>query len=127
VGARGSSGVILSQIIRGIGESLAAEESIDGDAVARVLRAGSDAAYRAVRKPVEGTMLTAIRTLADAAEAEQSRPVPELLELLVARGEEAVARTQEQLDEPGGSGVAHAGLTQHVQLLLGPPNRLSPT
>ncbi len=105
MGARGNSGVILSQIVRGIGESLAAEDSIDGAAVARVLRAGSDAAYRAVRKPVEGTMLTAIRALADAAEAEQSRPVGELLELLVTRGEEAVARTQEQLDVLREAGV----------------------
>ena len=119
MGARGNSGVILSQIIRGIGESLAAEESIDGDAVARVLRAGSDAAYRAVRKPVEGTMLTAIRTLADAAEAEQSRPVPELLELLVARGEEAVARTQEQLDVLREAGVVDAGAAGLVELVRG--------
>jgi DAK2 domain fusion protein YloV len=119
MGARGNSGVILSQIIRGIGESLAAEESIDGDAVARVLRAGSDAAYRAVRKPVEGTMLTVIRTLADAAEAEQSRPVPELLELLVARGEEAVARTQEQLDVLREAGVVDAGAAGLVELVRG--------
>jgi fatty acid kinase len=119
MGARGNSGVILSQIIRGIGESLAAEESIDGPAVARVLRAGSDAAYRAVRKPVEGTMLTVIRTLADAAEAEQSRPVPELLELLVSRGEEAVARTQEQLDVLREAGVVDAGAAGLVELVRG--------
>jgi DAK2 domain fusion protein YloV len=119
MGARGNSGVILSQIIRGIGESLAAEDSIDGRAVARVLRAGSDAAYRAVRKPVEGTMLTVIRTLADAAEAEQSRPVPELLELLVSRGEEAVARTQEQLDVLREAGVVDAGAAGLVELVRG--------
>ena len=98
MGARGNSGVILSQIVRGIAESLEAEGPLDGGVVARALRGGSDAAYRAVRNPVEGTMLTAIRALAEAAEAEQSRPVAELLELLVTRGEVAVARTQEQLD-----------------------------
>jgi len=119
MGARGNSGVILSQVVRGIGESLAAEESIDGPAVARVLGAGSDAAYRAVRKPVEGTMLTAIRALAEAAEAEQSRPVPELLELLVSRGEEAVARTQEQLDVLREAGVVDAGAAGLVELLRG--------
>jgi DAK2 domain fusion protein YloV len=119
MGARGNSGVILSQIVRGIGESLAAEDSIDGAAVARVLRAGSDAAYRAVRKPVEGTMLTAIRALADAAEAEQSRPVGELLELLVTRGEEAVARTQEQLDVLREAGVVDAGAAGLVELVRG--------
>jgi len=119
MGARGNSGVILSQIVRGIGESLAAEESIDGAAVARVLRAGSDAAYRAVRKPVEGTMLTAIRALADAAEAEQLRSVGELLELLVTKGEEAVARTQEQLDVLREAGVVDAGAAGLVELLRG--------
>jgi DAK2 domain fusion protein YloV len=119
MGARGNSGVILSQIVRGIGESLAAEESIDGAAVARVLRAGSDAAYRAVRKPVEGTMLTAIRALADAAEAGQSRSVGELLELLVTKGEEAVARTQEQLDVLREAGVVDAGAAGLVELLRG--------
>jgi fatty acid kinase len=119
MGARGNSGVILSQIIRGIGESLAAEASIDGAAVARVLRAGSDAAYRAVRNPVEGTMLTVIRTLADAAADEQSGPVPELLELLVSRGEEAVARTQEQLDVLREAGVVDAGAAGLVELVRG--------
>ena len=119
MGARGNSGVILSQIVRGIGESLAAERKVDGAAVARVLRAGSDAAYRAVRKPVEGTMLTVIRALADAAEEEQSLPVPELLEVLVSRGEEAVARTQDQLDVLREAGVVDAGAAGLVELVRG--------
>ena len=119
MGARGSSGVILSQIIRGIAESLEAEDTLDGGVVARALRGGSDAAYRAVRKPVEGTMLTAIRTLAEAAEADQSRPVAELFELLVTRGEEAVARTEEQLDVLREAGVVDAGAAGLVELLRG--------
>src|SRR5947207_10401385 len=124
MGARGNSGVILSQIVRGLAESLAGEgragiESVDGPAVARAMRAGADAAYRAVRKPVEGTMLTAIRTLADAAEAEQSKAVAQLLELLVARGEEAVARTEEQLDVLREAGVVDAGAAGLVELLRG--------
>ena len=119
MGARGNSGVILSQIVRGIGESLETESALDSGVVARSLRGGSDAAYRAVRKPVEGTMLTAIRTLAETAEAEQSRPVTELLELLVTRGEEAVARTQEQLDVLREAGVVDAGAAGLVELLRG--------
>ena len=63
MGARGNSGVILSQIVRGATESLA-----ETDDLARAFRSASDAAYRAVKKPVEGTMLTAIRSMADAAE-----------------------------------------------------------
>jgi DAK2 domain fusion protein YloV len=142
MGARGNSGVILSQIVRGLAESLAGEgpagvsgranESrdrldgvasdlgpIDGLAVAHALRASSDAAYRAVRKPVEGTMLTAARLLAEAAEAERSRPLADLLELLVARGEDAVARTQEQLDVLREAGVVDAGAAGLVELLRG--------
>ena len=63
MGARGNSGVILSQIVRGATEALA-----ESDDLARAFRSASDAAYRAVKKPVEGTMLTAIRAMADAAE-----------------------------------------------------------
>src|SRR6059058_5937035 len=63
MGARGNSGVILSQIVRGATDSLA-----ENDDLARAFRSASDAAYRAVKKPVEGTMLTAIRSMADAAE-----------------------------------------------------------
>ena len=69
MGARGNSGVILSQIVRGAAESLAASDDL-----APALRGASDAAYRAVRKPVEGTMLTAIRELAEEAEAAATSP-----------------------------------------------------
>jgi len=119
MGARGNSGVILSQIVRGAAEALAEPGPIDGATVARALRAGSDAAYRAVREPVEGTMLTAIRVLAERAEAERARPVGELLELLVARGEEAVAHTQEQLDVLREAGVVDAGAAGLVELVRG--------
>jgi DAK2 domain fusion protein YloV len=119
MGARGNSGVILSQIVRGVAESLAEPGPIDGARVARALRAGSDAAYRAVREPVEGTMLTAIRTLAEAAEANQTLPVPELLELLVERGDEAVERTQEQLEVLREAGVVDAGAAGLVELVRG--------
>src|SRR5690242_4430751 len=56
--ARGNSGVILSQIVRGAADALA-----ESDDLARAFRGASDAAYAAVRKPVEGTMLTVIRSL----------------------------------------------------------------
>jgi uncharacterized protein len=119
MGARGNSGVILSQIVRGIAEELAEDGPVDGAAVARVLRGGSDAAYRAVREPVEGTMLTAIRVLAETAESEQDRPVAELLQLLVGRGEQAVAQTRDQLDVLREAGVVDAGAAGLVELLRG--------
>ena len=64
LGARGNSGVILSQIIRGAVEGFEADGS-----VASALRHGSDAAYAALREPVEGTILTVVRELADEAES----------------------------------------------------------
>jgi len=120
--ARGNSGVILSQIVRGAAEDLGKSEgAIDGPAIARSLRAAADEAYRAVRKPAEGTMLTVIRELADEAEARAAARVEpaEVLEALVRRGDEAVARTQQQLDVLRQAGVVDAGAAGLVELLRG--------
>ena len=112
--ARGNSGVILSQIVRGAAESLA-----ESDELARAFRGASDEAYAAVRKPVEGTMLTVIRELAEAAEAAPPLEPPVLLALLVERGEEAVARTPEQLEVLREAGVVDAGGAGLVELVRG--------
>ncbi|HEX3267227.1 MAG TPA: DAK2 domain-containing protein [Gaiellaceae bacterium] len=139
--ARGNSGVILSQIVRGAAEVLGAVGTTDSATVARAFRGASDEAYRAVRKPVEGTMLTVIRELAAAAEeAAGSDLAPaELLLLLVERGEEAVARTPDQLAVLREAGVVDAGGVGLVELVRGlaatasgrpqtaPPERQEPT
>jgi uncharacterized protein len=117
--ARGNSGVILSQIVRGGADVLGAAEAVDGRAVARAFRGASDAAYGAVRKPVEGTMLTVIRALAEAAERSTSLEPRDLLAELVQRGEEAVARTPEQLDVLREAGVVDAGGAGLVELVRG--------
>jgi DAK2 domain fusion protein YloV len=117
--ARGNSGVILSQIVRGAAEVLGAAAAVDSEVVARAFRGGSDEAYRAVRKPVEGTMLTVIRELAEAAEAAPRTEPPDLLALLVERGEEAVERTPEQLDVLRDAGVVDAGGAGLVELVRG--------
>ena len=121
LGARGNSGVILSQIVRGAAESLGATSAADGAAVALAFRAAAEAAYGAVREPVEGTMLTVIRALAEEAEARApTTPDPtELLGALVEPGEEAVARTQEQLDVLREAGVVDAGAAGLVEALRG--------
>ncbi len=119
--ARGNSGVILSQIVRGAAEVLGAGQVVDAATVARAFRAASDEAYRAVRKPVEGTMLTVIRELAEAAD-ELARPNVEpaqLLAELVERGEESVARTPEQLEVLREAGVVDAGGLGLVELVRG--------
>jgi fatty acid kinase len=123
MGARGNSGVIFSQIVRGAADVLGETETplIDADALARALRGASDAAYRAVRRPVEGTMLSVIRELAEEAESRaSSTPVlAELLVLLVRRGEEAVARTPEQLQVLRDAGVVDAGGAGLLELVRG--------
>lgn len=117
--ARGNSGVILSQIVRGAAGVLGAAGEPDSRTVSRALRSASDAAYRAVRKPVEGTMLTVIRELAEEAERAASLPLPELVARLVEHGEDAVARTQEQLDVLREAGVVDAGGAGLVELVRG--------
>jgi uncharacterized protein len=122
MGARGNSGVIFSQIVRGAAEVLGDEErEIDERALARAFRAASEAAYRAVRKPVEGTMLTAIRELAEEAEAraEEDLGVDRFLAELIRRGEDAVARTQEQLDVLREAGVVDAGAAGLLEIVRG--------
>ena len=117
--ARGNSGVILSQIVRGAADALGSAEAVDGPVVARAFRGASDAAYGAVRKPVEGTMLTVIRELAEAAEGTPGLEPRALLAELVERGEEAVARTPEQLDVLREAGVVDAGGAGLVELVRG--------
>ncbi|HSC51293.1 MAG TPA: DAK2 domain-containing protein [Gaiellaceae bacterium] len=117
--ARGNSGVILSQIVRGAAEVLGSAATVDTRTLERAVRGASDAAYAAVRTPVEGTMLTVIRELAEAAEARRAGTVPELLAHLVERGEESVARTPEQLDVLREAGVVDAGGAGLLELVRG--------
>jgi DAK2 domain fusion protein YloV len=108
MGARGNSGVILSQIIRGAAESLRLSDDL-----AAALRSASDAAYRAVRTPVEGTMLTAIRELAE--EAEDGGDLAAVL----ARGDACVERTPELLPVLAEAGVVDAGAAGLVEIARG--------
>jgi DAK2 domain fusion protein YloV len=119
MGARGNSGVILSQIVRGAVEALP-EGEITTQALAQSLRGASDAAYAAVRNPQEGTMLTVIRELAEQAEELAAAvPLDEALPKLVDHGEVALARTPEQLDVLRQAGVVDAGGAGVVEILRG--------
>ena len=121
LGARGNSGVILSQMVRGAAERLGGADAIDAGALAAALREASEAAYRAVRRPVEGTMLTIVRELAEQAErrSRSATEVGELLLVLVDHGAEALARTPEQLDVLREAGVVDAGGAGVVELMRG--------
>jgi DAK2 domain fusion protein YloV len=120
MGARGNSGVILSQLVRGAVEAVG-DEGIDAAAIARVLRGASDAGYAAVRNPQEGTMLTVARELAEKAEALASSesPVAEALAELVAHGEQALAATTDQLDILRQAGVVDAGGAGVLEIVRG--------
>ena len=121
MGARGNSGVILSQIVRGAAEVLGSAETLDSPTVADALRAASDVAYRGVRQPVEGTILTVIREMAEEAEGRVADDLApgELLQAVLARGDAALARTTEQLDVLRDAGVVDAGGAGLVEIVRG--------
>jgi fatty acid kinase len=119
--ARGNSGVILSQVVRGAADVLGTVEAADPQALARSLRGASDAAYRAVRRPVEGTMLTVIREMAEEAErrAATAKAPAELLADVLRHGEVALAGTTEQLAILKEAGVVDAGGAGLVEIVRG--------
>jgi DAK2 domain fusion protein YloV len=121
MGARGNSGVILSQVLRGFVGVVAESGRLDAAGLARALRAAADAAYQAVMRPVEGTILTVVRESAEAAEqAVAADPGLDLLSVLAAareRGDKALARTPELLPVLAEAGVVDAGGTGYLLLL----------
>ena len=121
MGARGNSGVIFSQIVRGFVEVLGRHEGVSGSLLSRAFRGASDTAYRAVKRPVEGTMLTVIREMAEESERKEHRRLRpnELLQVVLARGEDAVARTPEMLDVLRNAGVVDAGGAGLVEIARG--------
>jgi DAK2 domain fusion protein YloV len=119
LGARGNSGVIFSQMLRGAVEVLSAADEANVPTLARALRSASEAAYRAVREPVEGTMLTVMRELAEEAERRADEELPDFLHGVVAHGEAAVARTEEQLDVLRAAGVVDAGGVGLLEIVRG--------
>jgi len=121
MGARGNSGVIFSQIVRGFVEVLGQSEDMSTPRLRRAFRAASDAAYRAVKRPVEGTMLTVIREMAEEGERKENRrlsPV-DFLAAVLARGEDALARTPEMLSVLRDAGVVDAGGAGLVEITRG--------
>jgi uncharacterized protein len=109
--AHGTSGVILSQIVRGAVEASPEAGPLAGRELALMLERSRDAAYSAVAKPAEGTILTLMRELADEARAlrRKALPLDRRLNAIVARGEEALERTREQNPALAEAGVVDAG------------------
>ncbi len=140
MGARGNSGVILSQIVRGAAEELASRpgELVDPVLIASAFASAADAAYESVREPAEGTMLTVFREMAHSiarqlsrldtekqrldrgvSDEEQDAVLAGILERAIADGQRAVERTPEQLEVLRESGVVDAGGYGLVLILAG--------
>lgn len=108
-GARGNSGVILSLIFRGISNGLKGVEEADGKAFAKALMSGKESAYKAVMKPTEGTILTVIRTAAEAVENTEETDIKVVAKTAYDAACEALAKTPEMLPVLKQAGVVDAG------------------
>ena len=111
MGARGNSGVILSQILRGLASTLKSARETGAPKVAEALKAASAAAYQSVLKPIEGTILTVVRESADAAvrAASDGATLAAMLRVARAAGRESLAKTPELLPVLKDAGVVDAG------------------
>ncbi len=110
-GARGNSGVILSQILRGFARGISGEEEVDHDLLVKMFRSGADTAYKAVMKPKEGTILTVIRVIAEELEenAAECPTVEDLFKLVLSAGDKILKRTPEMLPVLKQAGVVDSG------------------
>jgi DAK2 domain fusion protein YloV len=111
MGARGNSGVILSQLFRGFSKSIESKQSINSLEFANALQAGVDTAYKAVMKPVEGTILTVAKDAAKAAvlAAENEIAIDKLMEVILTEANESLKRTPDLLPVLKEVGVVDSG------------------
>ena len=111
MGARGNSGVILSQIIRGIGKSVEGKDKLSTTDLAKALKGGSDTAYKAVIKPVEGTILTVIRETAEYAVklAKRENDIEKFLGKVVREANVSLENTPNLLKNLKDAGVVDSG------------------
>jgi hypothetical protein len=121
MGSRGNSGTILSQLWQGLAYALKDQRVITAELLVRGLRQAADTAYRGVIKPVEGTILTVAREAAEEAEAayEETQDALEIFERVIARAQDALARTPEMLPILQKAGVVDSGGSGLVYILEG--------
>ena len=110
-GARGNSGVILSQLIRGVQKSLVGVNEIDCKVLALCFKNAQASAYRAVMKPTEGTILTVARIMGETAEKDVDNfsDIVEFFEHIVNAGNAALAKTPQMLPQLKQAGVVDSG------------------
>ncbi len=120
-GARGNSGVILSLLFRGVSKGLAGKKEADGKDLARSFNIGVEAAYKAVMKPTEGTILTVARVSAEkaAAFAETNNDAVAVFEYMLAEAKNTLADTPNLLPVLKKAGVVDSGGAGYVVILEG--------
>lgn len=109
LGARGNSGVIVSQILRGMADTFATAVAVRGGELARAFRTATEAAYAAVARPVEGTVLSVVAAAADGAGRIASDDLVAVARAAARSAAEALARTPQQLPVLARAGVVDAG------------------
>lgn len=111
MGARGNSGVILSQLFRGFGKAIESKEVIDAKEFAKAFRNGVESAYKAIMKPVEGTILTVARESAEAglAKAEETNNIIEVMEEVLTVSKKSLENTPNLLAVLKEVGVVDSG------------------
>lgn len=121
LGARGNSGMMLAHFLLGFADALDGKPTATTPEIARAIRAGSDRLYAALDDPREGTILTVARDAATAAEkvAAEGMDIGEFMRLLLAEGEEALARTPELMAVLKEAGVVDAGGKGFVRMIEG--------
>lgn len=125
MGARGNSGVILSQIMRGLKDVLAGKDELGGRDIALAFVAAKEHAYKAVTQPAPGTMLSALSEMTDAVRDGGDEPPP-VLTVAARAGVGAVARTQENNPMNRAAGVVDAGARGLWLLIEGAMRRADP-
>jgi DAK2 domain fusion protein YloV len=111
MGARGNSGVILSQIFRGFSEGLAGKEEVDAIQLSEAFEKGREVAYKAVMRPVEGTILTVVREASAALSqnVEPNMPIDKAMEIFYAEAQASLVRTPDLLPVLKEVGVVDSG------------------
>ncbi|MCR4806461.1 MAG: DAK2 domain-containing protein [Lachnospiraceae bacterium] len=120
-GARGNSGVILSQLLRGFTKAIKDKDSLDIPILASACNKAVETAYKAVMKPKEGTILTVARGISEKATeiCNQTEDMGEFIRILVEEGEKVLARTPEMLPVLKQAGVVDSGGQGLVEILKG--------
>ncbi|HYN93219.1 MAG TPA: DAK2 domain-containing protein [Pilimelia sp.] len=133
LGARGNSGVIISQVFRGLADALRDTGPVAGRALAAALRQAATAAYAAVAEPVEGTVLSVAAAAADGAAGTDSDDLATVARAAAQAAAQALDRTPEQLPELARAGVVDAGgrglvvlLEALVEVITGEPSERDP-